>query len=149
MHITPQSDDSEKKARRVPLVIEGATPALGHASQAIKFGDIVYISGQLPVDPTTNKIKGKDIASQTKVCLQSLDTIMDFLGGALSNIMKITIYVVNMEDLPGMEKVYKQYFSFQPPARTIVGASRLPMNARIQMDAVIHPPRKESSGRAF
>lgn len=149
MNISSQSDENKERFKRVPLVIEGATPALGQASQVIKYGRTLYVSGQLPVDSKTNKLVGKDIVSQTEACIQSLRTITDFVGGALSNIVKMTIYVKAMEDLPKMEKVYKEHFSFEPPARTIVEVSRLPMNARIQMDAVIHPPPKEISTKAF
>jgi len=134
---------------RVPLVIEGASPALGQSSQAVKVGDVVYISGQLPVDPKSGKLIGADITAQTDACIKCLQAITDFLGGALSNIVKITLYVVALEDLPAMEQVYKQYFAFQPPARTIVCVSKLPMNARIQMDAIIYPPPREKSGPAF
>ena len=149
MNISAQSDESKERVKKIPLVIEGATPALGQASQAIKFGGTLYVSGQLPVDPKTNKLVGKDIASQTEACIKSLKTITDFVGGALSNIVKMTIYVKAMDDLPQMEKVYKEHFSFEPPARTIVEVSRLPMNARIQMDAVIHPPFREKATKAF
>ncbi len=134
---------------KVPLVIEGATPALGQASQAMKVGDVVYVSGQLPVDPKMGKLISKDITAQTDACIKSLQTITDFVGGALSNIVKVTIYVVALEDLPAMEQVYKQYFAFQPPARTIICVSKLPMNARIQMDAIIYPPPREKTGPAF
>ncbi|HOE63590.1 MAG TPA: Rid family detoxifying hydrolase [Candidatus Sumerlaeota bacterium] len=149
MNISAQSGGGLRAPQRTPLVIEGATPALGQASQAVKYGDVVFISGQLPIDPRTNKLVENEIGAQTEACIQSLQKICDFLSGALSNIVKMTIYIVAMEDLPGMEKVYKQYFSYQPPARTIVGVARLPMNARIQMDAIIYPPPREKAGSAF
>lgn len=148
MNLTPQSQESEMP-KKVPLVIEGATPALGQASQAIKFGNMLFVSGQLPVNPETNKIAGNDIASQTEACIKSLETIADFIGGALSNIIKVTIYVTDMKDLKEMEKVYMKYFNYQPPVRTIVEVSRLPMNARIQMDVVIFPPVRETKKSAF
>ena len=149
MNLTPRSGDTDFMSKKTPLVIEGATPALGQASQAVKVGDVVYVSGQLPIDPKTNKLAGDDIASQTEACLKSLKTITDFVGGAAGNVIKTTIYVISFEDLPAMEKVYKNYFSYQPPARTIVGVSRLPMNARIQIDAIIYPPKREKAGPAF
>lgn len=149
MNITPRSGDTDIISRKIPLVIEGASPALGQASQAVKVGDVVYVSGQLPIDPQTNKITGDDITSQTESCLKNLQTIADFVGGAIGNVIKTTIYVIAFEDLPAMEKVYKKYFSYQPPARTIVGVSRLPMNARIQIDAILYPPKREKSGPAF
>lgn len=149
MSISPQSESAKRNLQKVPLVIEGASPALGQASQAIKFGDMVYVSGQLPIDPKTNRLAGDDITTQTEACIQSLQKITDFLGGALGSVLKITVYVVAMEDLPSMEKVYRNYFNFQPPARTIVGVARLPMNARIQIDAVIYPPPREKGTPAF
>jgi 2-iminobutanoate/2-iminopropanoate deaminase len=149
MSISPQSEGAKRTLQKVPLVIDGASPALGQASQAVKLGDVVYISGQLPIDPKTNKLAGDDITIQTEACIQSLQKITDFVGGALASVVKITIYVVAMEDLPGMEKVYRNYFNFQPPARTIVGVARLPMNARIQIDAIIYPPPREKGTPAF
>ncbi|MBN1899921.1 reactive intermediate/imine deaminase [Candidatus Sumerlaeota bacterium] len=149
MNLTQKSGESDKLSRKIPLVIEGATPALGQASQAIKFGDYVIISGQLPIAPDTNKIVGNDIESQTEACIKSLEVITDFIGGALSNVLKVTIFVTAFEDLPAMEKVYKTYFQYQPPARTIVGVSKLPMNARIQIDAMIYAPQREKSNPAF
>jgi 2-iminobutanoate/2-iminopropanoate deaminase len=147
--MTPSSSNQGSLGKKIPLVIEGATPALGQASQAIKYGDIVYISGQLPIDPKTNRLVGNDIASQTEACIKSLQVITDFLSGALSNIVKVTIYVSSLEDLPDMEKVYKKHFTYQPPARTIIGVSRLPMNAKIQIDAIIYPPKREKATSAF
>ncbi|HPB32472.1 MAG TPA: RidA family protein [Candidatus Sumerlaeota bacterium] len=150
MNLSRTSGDKENKPKKVPLVIEGAAPALGQASQAIKYGEVVYISGQLPIDPATNRLAGDDITVQTETCIKSLTTICNFIGGALSNIYKVTVYVIAMEDLPAMEKVYREHFSFQPPVRTIVCVSRLPMNARIQIDAIIHPPVRETTmGAAF
>ena len=149
MNLTPRSGDTDVISRKTTLVIEGATPALGQASQAIKVGDVVYVSGQLPIEPKTNKLAGDDITSQTDACLKSLRIITDFVGGAMGNVVKITIYIIAFEDLPAMEKVYKNYFGYQPPARTIVGVSRLPMNARIQIDAIIYPPKREKTGPAF
>jgi 2-iminobutanoate/2-iminopropanoate deaminase len=147
--MTSKSNDSDKLSRKIPLVIDGATPALGQASQAIKFGEYIIISGQLPIDPNTNKITGNDIETQTEACIKSLHVITDFIGGALSNVLKVTIYVTAFGDLPAMEKVYKNYFQYQPPARTIVGVSKLPMNARIQIDAIIYTPQREKASPAF
>jgi len=149
MNISSGSSDSDALTRKIPLVIDGATPALGQASQAIKFGDFVFVSGQLPINPKTNKLVGNDISSQTSACLRSLETITDFLGGAVSSIIKVTVYVTAFEDLPAMEKIYKNFFPFQPPARTIVGVSKLPMNARIQLDAILYTPQREKAGPAF
>lgn len=149
MALTSKSNDSDKLSLKIPLVIDGATPALGQASQAIKFGDYIMISGQLPIDPKTNKVVGNDIESQTEACIKSLQVITDFIGGALSNVLKVTIYVTAFEDLPAMEKVYKNYFQYNPPVRTIVEVSKLPMNARIQIDATIYTPQREKSTPAF
>jgi 2-iminobutanoate/2-iminopropanoate deaminase len=149
MNLSTKSGEGDKLSRKIPLVIDGATPALGQASQAIKFGDYVMISGQLPIDPNTNKLVGSDIESQTEACIKSLQVITDFIGGALTNVLKVTIYVTAFEDLPAMEKVYRNYFPYQPPARTIVGVSKLPMNARIQIDAIIYTPQREKTSPAF
>jgi len=149
MNISSKSGAADQRPRKVPLVIEGATPALGQASQAIKIGNVVYVSGQLPINPETGKIVENDIAAQTGACIKSLEKITDFLGGGLASIVKVSVYVTDLKDLPGMESIYKVYFDYNPPVRTIVEVSRLPMNARIQVDAVIYPPPREKPAAAF
>jgi 2-iminobutanoate/2-iminopropanoate deaminase len=133
-------------AERVSVVTELAPPAKGPYSQAIKVGDFIYVSAQLPQDPRSGDIVGNDIGAQTDQCLKNLSGIFSALGGQLSNILKTTVYLTSLNDMEGMNKIYQQYFSFVPPARTVVEVSGLPHGALIAVEAIAHLTKVEIQG---
>ena len=123
-----------------------APQPVGPYSQGIKFGDIIFLSGQLPVDPGTNKIIGEDITIQTRQCLDNIKSILEPAGSSLFNILKTTVFLTNMDDFGAMNKVYAQYFSHEPPARSCVQVARLPLNAKIEIEITAYIPKPQDSG---
>ena len=133
-------------AERVSVVTDLAPIAEGPCSQAIKIGNYIFVSAQLPQDPQSGEIVGSDMAAQTKKCLENLTGIFSALGGQLSNIVKTTIYLTRITDLEAMDEAYKPYFAFLPPARTVVEVSGLPHGALVAIDAIAHLTKAEVQG---
>ncbi len=127
---------------RVSIFVEGAPLAFGHYSQVIKFGNQLFISGQLPLDLKTNKVVSDDITEQSEAVMNYMTAIMQACQGALSNIMITTVYLTDLKDHDAFDAASKDYFFFTPPARTLVQAAGLPFGAKIMMDAVadLNPP---------
>ncbi|MDA8423554.1 MAG: RidA family protein [Nitrospiraceae bacterium] len=113
-----------------------APEAIGPYSQAVEAGGMVFVSGQIPIDPKTgNPVQG-DIKEQVKLVLENARAILAVAGCTLSNIVKSTIYLKNMADFAAVNEVYGTYFPSDPPARATVEASRLPKDAAVEMDFI-------------
>jgi len=118
-----------------------APPAIGPYSQAIKVENMIFVSGQIPIDPEAKKIIGTDIATQTRTCLNHLREILEATGAALSHVVKTTVYLKSLDQFKEMNAAYKEFFPVDPPARACVEVSRLPGNVLIEIDAVaVMPP---------
>jgi 2-iminobutanoate/2-iminopropanoate deaminase len=113
-----------------------APAAIGPYSQAIRAGDTIYISGQLPVDPATGSFAGDDIALQTKQSLDNIRAILKAAGAGLENIVKTTVFMKDMSEFAAMNKVYAGYFTGSCPARAAVQVACLPKDARVEIEAV-------------
>jgi 2-iminobutanoate/2-iminopropanoate deaminase len=113
-----------------------APAAIGPYSQAVKAGGFLFISGQIPIDPETNEIVQGDAATQTDRVLRSIRGILDDSGGTLQDIVKTTVYLVDMDDFPAVNEVYAKYFPTEPPARVTVQVSRLPKDVRVEIEAI-------------
>lgn len=113
-----------------------APAAVGPYSQAIKTEHGLFISGQLPIDPATNKLVEGSIADQTRQILQNILEILRAADFDRSNVVKTTVYLRNMDDFVAVNEVYAAVFSHDPPARVCVEVSRLPKNALIEIYAI-------------
>jgi 2-iminobutanoate/2-iminopropanoate deaminase len=113
-----------------------APEAIGPYSQAVKAGGFLYISGQLPIDPADGNIHGGDIASQTRQALSNLSAIVDAAGMSLRHVVKVNVYLADMNDFKAMNEVYEQFFTADFPARAAVQVARLPKDAQIEIEAV-------------
>jgi 2-iminobutanoate/2-iminopropanoate deaminase len=113
-----------------------APEAIGPYSQAIKAGGFVFTAGQIAIDPSTGAITAGGIAEQTKRVMKNLQAVIDAAGSSMSSIVKTTVYLTRAEDFAPMNEVYAQFFPSQPPARTTVFISSLPMNVAVEIDAV-------------
>ena len=113
-----------------------APKAIGPYSQAIVYGGIAYLSGQIPLDPATNQLVEGDIAVQTERVLQNLKAVLEACGASLGSVLKTTVYLRDMADFPKMNEVYGRYFADQPPARSTVQAARLPRDVSVEIDAI-------------
>lgn len=115
---------------------ERAPRAIGPYSQAVIWQGLVFLSGQIPLDPATGEMIEGDIAAQTERVLENLRAVLEACGSSLERVLKTTVYLTDLDDFPAMNEVYARYFPSAPPARATVGASRLPRGARIEIEAI-------------
>lgn len=115
---------------------DGAPQAIGPYSQAIKYENLVFISGQIAIDPKTNMFIGGDIRQQTVRVLENIKAILEETGLNLNHVIKTTIYLKNMEDFTQVNEIYSLYFKEHKPARATVEVSRLPKDALIEIEAI-------------
>lgn len=114
---------------------EQAPKAIGPYSQANKLGNLVFVSGQLPLNPDTGKMPA-GIEAQAKQCLENLDAILTASGSDLSKIVKTTIFLQDLSNFQVVNQIYGSYFSGDYPARSTVQVARLPLDAEIEIEAV-------------
>lgn len=112
-----------------------APKAIGPYSQAIKVGNLLFTSGQLPIDPATGEVGG-DIVAQTRQVLENLKSILTEAGGSLDNIIKTTVFITDLSGFQAMNEVYSLYFKVNPPARSTVEVSGLAKKALVEIEAV-------------
>ena len=116
---------------------EGAPKAVGPYSQAITANGFVFLSGQIPLDPSTGKLIESDaIGDHVRRVMDNLRAVLEAAGTDLSRAVKATIYVTDMRDFPEINKAYASYFESVPPARATVQVSSLPLGARVEIDLV-------------
>ena len=114
-----------------------APSAIGPYSQAIRTGNLLFVSGQIPIDPATGKIiDDKSIQAQTRRVLQNLTAIVAAAGGSVDGIVKTTVYLRDMNEFADMNAVYGEFFRMRPPARATVEAARLPRDVSIEIDCI-------------
>jgi len=115
----------------------GAAPqALGPYSQAVRAGNMVFASGQIPLDPATKEFVPGGIAEQTEQVLKNLTAFFAAAGVGMDQIVKTTVFLADMNDFTAMNEVYGKYFSDNPPARATVQAARLPRDAKVEIEAI-------------
>ncbi|MFH1127586.1 MAG: RidA family protein [archaeon] len=115
---------------------DGAPNAIGPYSQAVKTGSMVYLSGQIAIDPKTQQFIDGDIETQTRRVLDNLSAVLLAAGSALEEVVKTTIYLVDINDFAKVNEIYASYFSLGKPARSTVCVAKLPKNAKIEIDAI-------------
>ncbi|MET0752657.1 MAG: RidA family protein [Pyrinomonadaceae bacterium] len=115
---------------------EKAPGAIGPYSQAVKAGNIVFCSGQIPIDPATGNFVSEDVAEQTEQVLKNLSAVLEAAGTSLNNVFKTTVFLADMNDFVAMNEVYAKYFSENKPARATVQAARLPRDARVEIECI-------------
>jgi len=113
-----------------------APAAIGPYSQAVKAGALLFVSGQIPIDPSTGHLVDGDIAAQTHRVFKNLSAILDAAGATLDHVVRTTVYLADMNDFAAMNAVYGTYFSSPAPARATVQAARLPKDARVEIDVI-------------
>lgn len=113
-----------------------APAAIGPYSQAIRAGSLLFVSGQIPIDPATGNMVDGDVAAQTHRVLQNINAILKAAGATLDDVVRTTVYLADMNDFGAMNTVYGTYFSSPAPARATVQAARLPRDARVEIDVI-------------
>lgn len=115
---------------------ENAPGAIGPYSQAVKTGNMVFCSGQIPIDVNTGEFVSQDVAEQTEQVLKNLAAVLEAAGSDLNKVVKTTVFLADMNDFTAMNEVYARYFSENKPARATVQAARLPRDARVEIDCI-------------
>jgi 2-iminobutanoate/2-iminopropanoate deaminase len=121
---------------------ERGPKAIGPYSQAIVYGGLAYLSGQIALDPGSNKVIEGGITAQTERVLENIKSILEACGASLDTVLKTTVFLKDMGDFTPMNEVYHRYFSKNPPARSTVQAAKLPRDVGVEIDviaAVIEP----------
>ena len=120
------------------IVIEtlDAPQAIGTYSQGIKYGNLVFTSGQIPLNPETGELINGDFKSEISQVLTNLNAVLKSGGSSLKQAVKLTVFLTDLSYFPQVNEVFKEFFSENPPARSAVEVSALPMNAKIEIEAV-------------
>lgn len=121
--------------REIVLTDRGPKP-IGPYSQAIKVNGLLFVSGQVAIDPKTNEFLGGGIAQQTERTLENIKAIVEAAGSKLSHVVKTTVFLKNMSEFAAMNEVYGRYFPAAPPARSTVEVARLPKDALVEMELI-------------
>ncbi|WOG26364.1 RidA family protein [Endozoicomonas sp. 8E] len=112
-----------------------APPAIGPYSQGIQFGNLIFTSGQLPIEPETGEMS-EDTKEQAHQCLKNLKSVLEAAGSSLHKVKKATVFVKDMNDFTDINEVYKQYFTFPFPARSLVEVARLPKDVKVEIEVI-------------
>lgn len=119
---------------------ENAPGAIGPYSQAVKTGlfykSMVFVSGQIPIDPATGQFVSEDVAEQTEQVFKNLQAVLEAAGSGLDKVVKTTVFLADMNDFAAMNDVYGQFFTSDHPARATVQAARLPRDARVEIECI-------------
>jgi 2-iminobutanoate/2-iminopropanoate deaminase len=120
---------------RKAITAEGAA-VVGPYSQAVRAGKLVYLSGQTPVDPATGTLLDGDVKAQTAQCFQNLFAVLKAGGLTPDQVVKVNVFLIDMNDFAAMNEVYAAHFGLPYPARTTIGVASLPLGARIEIELI-------------
>jgi 2-iminobutanoate/2-iminopropanoate deaminase len=115
---------------------ENAPGAIGPYSQAIKAGNMIFCSGQIPIDPATGEFVSQDVTEQTEQVFKNLAAVLEAAGATLDDVVKTTVFLADMGEFAAMNDVYSRHFVDNKPARATVQAARLPRDARVEIDCI-------------
>lgn len=121
---------------RETISTENAPDAIGPYSQAVKTGNMVFCSGQIPIDPATGEFVSNDVAEQTHQVLKNLTAVLEAAGTDLNGVVKTTVFLADMNDFTTVNEIYAEYFNANKPARATVQAARLPRDARVEIECI-------------
>jgi 2-iminobutanoate/2-iminopropanoate deaminase len=116
---------------------DDAPEAAGPYSQAVRAGDLLFCSGQIPLDPSTGELVKEDAPGQARRCLENLDAVCRAAGARLGDAVRCTIYLTDMGDFGRVNEVYGEFFGEEPPARVAIQAAGLPRGADVEIDAIV------------
>jgi 2-iminobutanoate/2-iminopropanoate deaminase len=125
---------------RHPVAAEGAPEAIGPYSHAVMAGGLLFCSGQIPLDPHTGELVGATPAEQARRCLENLDAVCAAAGAALTDAVRLTVYLIDLGAFAEVNEAYAAFFPSDPPARVAIGVAALPKGAQVEIDAVVALP---------
>jgi 2-iminobutanoate/2-iminopropanoate deaminase len=123
---------------KTPILPRSSPPPLGPYSHAVRAGDLLFCSGQIPLDPATGQLVAGDVRAQTELVLKNLQAILDDQKLTWSHVVKTTVYLIDLAEFTAMNEVYAKYFSTAFPARSTVQVAALPRGARVEIEAIAH-----------
>ena len=122
---------------RHKIETDAAPAAIGAYSQAIRTGDLLFCSGQIPLDPSSGELVKEDAPGQARRCLENLSAVCAAAGGSLADAVRITVYLADINDFQRVDEVYSEFFEGEAPARVALQAGALPRGADVEIDAVV------------
>lgn len=131
------SSSSAVRQHKIIIATDRAPKAIGTYSQAVKVGDTVYLSGQIPLVPETMELVQGDMSAQIRRVFDNLRAVAEAAGGAFTDIVKLNVYLTDLGHFPLINQVMAEYFQAPYPARAAVGVAALPKGAAVEMDAVL------------
>jgi 2-iminobutanoate/2-iminopropanoate deaminase len=129
-------DDTHTYSAKEIISTQLAPEAIGPYSQAVRVGDFLFLSGQIPIDPETGEILTGNIGAQTEQVLDNLGAVLDAADMIYGDIVHCSVFLADLEDFTAMNEVYARYFSEDPPSRATVEVSRLPRDVRVEISAI-------------
>lgn len=126
--------------KRTVIHTDNAPAAVGPYSQAVRIGRFLYTAGQIGLDPATGKLVADDIEIQTERVLNNLQAVLQAAGGDLPDVVKTTVFLLDMAEFGAMNGVYAGFFGGSPPARSAVQVAALPLGCRVEIEAVAYLP---------
>jgi 2-iminobutanoate/2-iminopropanoate deaminase len=127
-------------ADREPISTDAAPEAAGPYSQAIRSGGFLFCAGQIPRDPSTGELVKHDTPEQARRCLENLAAVCEAAGASLSDAVRLTVYLTDMNDFARVNEAYADFFESDPPARVAIGVAALPNGVDIEIDAIVAVP---------
>lgn len=119
-----------------PIATKDAPAAIGPYSQAVRAGGLLFLSGQIPLEPSTGQVVPGDVAAQAERVLKNIEAILAAAGGTLGDVVRTTIYLVDLAHFTTVNEVYARFFAAPHPARVTVQVSALPRGSLIEIDAI-------------
>jgi 2-iminobutanoate/2-iminopropanoate deaminase len=127
-------------AHRESISAPDAPAAVGPYVHAVRTGNLLFCSGQIPLDPRTGDIAGGTAGAQAGRCLENLAAVCHAAGATLGDAVRLTVYLTDMASFAEVNEVYESFFESDPPARVAIGVAELPMGAKVEIDAVVAIP---------
>ncbi|HEY7953307.1 MAG TPA: Rid family detoxifying hydrolase [Solirubrobacteraceae bacterium] len=122
---------------REVIIADGAPAAIGPYSHAVRVGELLFCSGQIPLDPVSGELVGETAGVQARRCLQNLQAVCEAAGTTLAQALRLTIYMTDLAAFAEVNEVYGSFFDADPPARVTIGVSQLPKGALVEIDAIV------------
>jgi reactive intermediate/imine deaminase len=124
--------------KRQEFMIEGVAPPISHYCDAVRFGDLLFISGVPPTDAKGKVVGGEDVAEQTRQVFRNMKLVLDAAGASFADILKVTVYLLDVNDRSKINPVRKEYFGAARPASTLIGVSELAIpGMKVEIEAVV------------
>jgi 2-iminobutanoate/2-iminopropanoate deaminase len=122
--------------KREIISTSDAPAAIGPYSQAVRAGELLFVSGQIPIDPASGELVRGDVQTETRQVLNNLKAILEAAGSSLEKVVKATVFIADMNQFGAINDVYAEFFSTAPPARACVEVARLPKDVQVEIEAV-------------